>query len=123
MPGRDGSLSDDDKPMLEPLAAEDAPPPIELVGDNGARYRFCRSCAQAGETTSTNNFTLFFSDQVSMIAPTSNIEERLFSYAKAVVGMHRQAMTPLHLESILFLKVNHTYWSAATVHKVVWGAQ
>jgi hypothetical protein len=25
-----------------------------------------------------------------------------------VVGMHRQAMTPLHLESILFLKVNRT---------------
>ncbi|ETK92179.1 hypothetical protein L915_04422 [Phytophthora nicotianae] len=32
-------------------------------------------------------------------------------------------MTPLHLESILFLKVNRSYWSAATVRKVVRGTQ
>lgn len=62
-----------------------------------------------------------FKDHVACIAPTSNLVERFFSQAKAVLGIYRQSMTPLHLESILFLKVNRAYWNAATVRKVVRG--
>ena len=62
-----------------------------------------------------------YKNHVTFIAPTSNIVERFFSQAKAVLGMYRQSMTPLHLESILFLKINRAYWNAATVRKVVRG--
>lgn len=118
--GREGSLSDDEKTMLEPLAPEDAPPSSSSETTALGKGFAAIALEQARRLRQT---TSRFSDQVSMIAPTSNIVERFFSQAKAVVGMHRQAMTPLHLESILFLKVNRMYWSAATVRKVVRGAQ
>ncbi|ETO81056.1 hypothetical protein F444_04573 [Phytophthora nicotianae P1976] len=118
--GRGGALSDDDKAMLEPLAAEAAPLSSSSEttaldeGFAAVTLERARRLRQA---------TLRFNDQVAAIASTSNVVDRLFSQAKAVVGMHRQAMTPLHLESILFLKVNRSYWSAATVRKVVRGTQ
>ncbi|ETI49091.1 hypothetical protein PPTG_17997 [Phytophthora nicotianae INRA-310] len=106
--------------MLEPLAAEAAP----LVSssettslDEGFAAVTLERARRLRQATSR------FNDQVAVIASTSNVVERFFSQAKAVVGMHRQAMTPLHLESILFLKVNRSYWSAATVRKVVRGTQ
>ncbi|ETN12809.1 hypothetical protein PPTG_08850 [Phytophthora nicotianae INRA-310] len=118
--GRGGALSDDDKAMLEPLAAEAAPlsSSSETTAlDEGFAAVTLERARRLRQATSR------FNDQVAVIASTSNVVERFFSQAKAVVGMHRQAMTPLHLESILFLKVNRSYWSAATVRKVVRGTQ
>ncbi|KAF4150163.1 hypothetical protein GN958_ATG00651 [Phytophthora infestans] len=118
--GHEGLLSNDEKTMLEPLAAEDAPPSSSSETTALGKDVAAVALEQARRLRQT---TPRFSDQVYMIAPTSNIMERFFSQVKAVVGIHHQAMTPLHLESILFLKVNRTYWSAATVRKVVRGAQ
>jgi hypothetical protein len=118
--GREGSLSPEEVAMFEPLVAGAATLPSSSVTpapDQGFAALTLERARRLRQTTPR------FADHVATIAPTSNVVERFFSQAKAVVGMHRQAMTPLHLESILFLKVNRTYWSAATVRKVVHGAQ
>ncbi|RLN90823.1 hypothetical protein BBJ28_00012509 [Nothophytophthora sp. Chile5] len=115
--GREGLMSDKDVAMLEPLVEGAAPPPRSSLMaplEHGFATHVLEQARRLRQTTL---------DHVATIAPTSNVVERLFSQAKAVVGMHRQAMTPLHLESILFLKVNRTYWDAATVLKVVRGEQ
>ncbi|ETN10483.1 hypothetical protein PPTG_10612 [Phytophthora nicotianae INRA-310] len=118
--GREGALSDDDKAMLEPLAAGAAPlsSSSETTSlDEGFATVTLERARRLRQATSR------FNDQIAVITPTSNVVERFFSQAKAVVGMHCQAMTPLNVESILFLKVNRSYWSAATVRKVVRGTQ
>ncbi|KUF96014.1 ADP-ribosylation factor 2-B [Phytophthora nicotianae] len=118
--GRKGALSDDDKAMLEPLAAGAAPlsSSSETTSlDEGFATVTLERARRLRQATSR------FNDQIAVIVPTSNVVERFFSQAKAVVGMHCQAMTPLHVESILFLKVNRSYWSAATVRKVIRGTQ
>ncbi|POM66721.1 LOW QUALITY PROTEIN: Hypothetical protein PHPALM_17370 [Phytophthora palmivora] len=102
--------------MLEPLVAGAAPPLGSSVPppvDQGFAALALERASRLRQTTPR------FVDHVAMTAPTSNIVERFFSQAMAVVGMHRQAMPPMYLESILFLKVNRKYWNAATVRKVV----
>ncbi|KUF90946.1 hypothetical protein AM588_10005372 [Phytophthora nicotianae] len=106
--------------MLEPLAAGAAPlsSSSETTSlDEGFATVTLERARRLRQATSR------FNDQIAVITPTSNVVERFFSQAKAVVGMHCQAMTPLNVESILFLKVNRSYWSAATVRKVVRGTQ
>ncbi|ETO99551.1 hypothetical protein F441_23035 [Phytophthora nicotianae CJ01A1] len=49
------------------------------------------------------------------IQTTSNIVERLFSTARMVLRYERNRLSPLTLEMILFLKVNHKYWNVTTV--------
>ncbi|ETL94104.1 hypothetical protein L917_07878 [Phytophthora nicotianae] len=49
------------------------------------------------------------------IPPTSNIVERLFSMARAVLRHERHRLSPILLEMILFLKVNSSRWDVATV--------
>jgi hypothetical protein len=49
------------------------------------------------------------------IPPTSNLVERLFSTARAMLGHERQGLTPLAVEMILFLKTNASYWDARVV--------
>ncbi|EGZ09016.1 hypothetical protein PHYSODRAFT_524535 [Phytophthora sojae] len=58
---------------------------------------------------------------VRHIPPTSNAVERLFSVAKHTLSNHRQGMLPVHLETVLFLKLNRRFWNAGTVTKVVNG--
>jgi hypothetical protein len=41
--------------------------------------------------------------------------ERLWSIAKHVLTDHRQSMTPLLFEAILFLRINERFWGADTV--------
>lgn len=45
--------------------------------------------------------------------------ERLWSIASHVIGNAKHSMTPLTLETILFLKVNSSYWGPATVRKAM----
>ncbi|KAG3083336.1 hypothetical protein PI124_g18863 [Phytophthora idaei] len=49
------------------------------------------------------------------IPPTSNIVERLFSIARAVLHHERQRLSPIMLEMIVFLKMNSSYYDVATV--------
>ncbi|EGZ08117.1 hypothetical protein PHYSODRAFT_527104 [Phytophthora sojae] len=58
---------------------------------------------------------------VRHIPPTSNAVERLFSVAKHTLSNHRHGMLPVHLETVLFLKLNRRFWNAGTVTKVVNG--
>ncbi|EGZ17922.1 hypothetical protein PHYSODRAFT_503539 [Phytophthora sojae] len=58
---------------------------------------------------------------VRYIPPTSNAVERLFSVAKHTLSNNRQGMLPVHLETVLFLKLNRRFWNAGTVTKVVNG--
>lgn len=52
---------------------------------------------------------------VHYIPPTSNVAERFFSQAGIVLSPLRQAMAPVQLENILFLKMNRRFWNLATV--------
>eukprot|EP00644_Phytophthora_capsici_P009925 jgi/Phyca11/119688/e_gw1.39.370.1 len=58
-------------------------------------------------------------DGVRFIPPTSNTVERLFSVAKHTLSHHRQRMLPIHLETVLFLKMNRRFWDANTVAAIV----
>ncbi|KAG3243579.1 hypothetical protein PI124_g11599 [Phytophthora idaei] len=58
-------------------------------------------------------------DGVRFIPPMSNSVERLFSVAKHTLSHHRQRMLPIHLETVLFLKMNRRFWDANTVERVV----
>ncbi|KAG6944893.1 hypothetical protein JG687_00017586 [Phytophthora cactorum] len=49
------------------------------------------------------------------LPPTSNIVERLFSVARAVLRHERHSLSPMMLETILFLKMNAPRWDVATV--------
>ncbi|ETP02522.1 hypothetical protein F441_20426 [Phytophthora nicotianae CJ01A1] len=51
------------------------------------------------------------------IPPTSNIVERLFSVARAVLRHERHRISPMMLEMILFLKINSSRWDVATVEQ------
>jgi hypothetical protein len=53
------------------------------------------------------------------VAPTSNEVERLFSQARATIGLQRHNLQPELLEAILFLKVNGSYWNAKLVHGAI----
>ncbi|KAG2826473.1 hypothetical protein PC116_g11145 [Phytophthora cactorum] len=52
---------------------------------------------------------------VTAIPPTSNVAERLFSSARAVLRHERHRIFPMALEMVLFLKINSPYWKVATV--------
>eukprot|EP00644_Phytophthora_capsici_P003682 jgi/Phyca11/129211/e_gw1.82.100.1 len=58
-------------------------------------------------------------DGVRFIPPTSNTVERLFSVAKHTLSHHRQRMLPIHLETVLFLKMNRRFRDANTVAAIV----
>ncbi|KAJ8503265.1 hypothetical protein ON010_g19106 [Phytophthora cinnamomi] len=49
------------------------------------------------------------------IPPTSNVVERLFSVARAVLRHERHRLSPMVLEMILFLKINSRLWNVAVV--------
>ncbi|KAJ8556763.1 hypothetical protein ON010_g9202 [Phytophthora cinnamomi] len=54
---------------------------------------------------------------LEVIPPTSNLVERLFSVARAVLRHERHRLSPMMLEMILFLKINSSYWDVATVEQ------
>ncbi|KAG2962369.1 hypothetical protein JG687_00008468 [Phytophthora cactorum] len=58
-------------------------------------------------------------DGVLFISPMSNSVERLFSVVKHTLSHHRQRMLPIHLETVLFLKMNRRFWDANSVERVV----
>ena len=53
------------------------------------------------------------------LQPTSNLLERFFSTAGYAYNDYRKHLLPMNLERQLFLKLNHRFWSEATVDKVV----
>ncbi|KAG3011062.1 hypothetical protein PC121_g15902 [Phytophthora cactorum] len=53
------------------------------------------------------------------IPPSSNIMERLFSIARAVLRHEHQRLAPMMLEMIMFLKMNSSYYDVATVEQCV----
>ncbi|EGZ13003.1 hypothetical protein PHYSODRAFT_511250, partial [Phytophthora sojae] len=50
---------------------------------------------------------------LNAIPPTSNMVERLFSIARAMLRHERHRLSPM----ILFLKINSSYWDVATVEQ------
>ncbi|EGZ26755.1 hypothetical protein PHYSODRAFT_466653, partial [Phytophthora sojae] len=54
---------------------------------------------------------------LNAIPPTSNMVERLFSIARAMLRHERHRLSPMMLEMILFLKINNSYWDVATVEQ------
>ncbi|ETV75850.1 hypothetical protein H257_09825 [Aphanomyces astaci] len=53
------------------------------------------------------------------VTPTSNIAERLFSVARALIGLDRFSLHPIMIEATLFLKCNRSYWDVSTVHETL----
>ena len=55
----------------------------------------------------------------SFVPATSVLAEREFSQSSLVFSELRQAMTPLHLECVLFLKHNSWLWDSLLVQEVL----
>ena len=55
---------------------------------------------------------------VRHILPTSNLVERFFSQAAVALGDYRERLSPVNLESQLFLKFNRNYWNLNDVNKI-----
>ncbi|KAF0757509.1 hypothetical protein AaE_004242, partial [Aphanomyces astaci] len=53
------------------------------------------------------------------VTPTSNIAERRFSMARALIGLDRFSLHPIMIEATLFLKCNRSYWDVSTVHETL----
>ncbi|KAK1946022.1 hypothetical protein P3T76_003070 [Phytophthora citrophthora] len=53
------------------------------------------------------------------VAPTSSLAERLFSVARATVGLDRHGLQPITLESILFLRLDRSYWNVQLVYEML----
>lgn len=58
-------------------------------------------------------------EDLSYIAPTSNIVERLFSKARLVLTDYRKSMTPYSFECLMFLGCNRGVWDLSTVATVL----
>jgi len=61
------------------------------------RRRMTYSCAPSYES-------------LKFIPPTTNCIERVFSKAKYIMTPHREKMTPMNFEMLVFLKVNRSLW-------------
>lgn len=59
----------------------------------------------------------------SMISPTLNICERLFSNGRLILTEYRKRMTPETFEWLLFLKVNRSLWNVQMVCDVILNLQ
>jgi hypothetical protein len=56
---------------------------------------------------------------MNVVTPTSNSCERFFSQCGHVWSKQRKSMSPLHLEMILFLKVNRNFWDQNLVKMAI----
>ncbi|KAJ8540784.1 hypothetical protein ON010_g12441 [Phytophthora cinnamomi] len=54
---------------------------------------------------------------IEAIPPTSNVVERLFSVARAVLRHERHRLSPMMIEMILFLKINSRLWNVEVVEQ------
>lgn len=72
-----------------------------------------KSSAEAfvSKTLSNRNNKKRTFEAIERIPASGAVIERLFSKAKLIFSCHRQAMTPFHLELVLFLKTNRSLWS------------
>ena len=53
------------------------------------------------------------------LVPTSNVYERLFSQVGYTLSSRRKGITPLNLESQIFLYLNGDLWSRFDVHQLI----
>lgn len=81
----------------------------EAAEDDGFADRVLKRARVADQT---DHYAL-----LAAVAPTSNIVERLFSMARAVIGIHRYSLQPIALEAMLFLKSNREFWDVHAVHE------
>ena len=58
-------------------------------------------------------------DVHTLISPTSNCCERLFSEAKYILVPHRRGMSPITFGALLYLKQNAKHWDAKTVARAM----
>lgn len=62
-----------------------------------------RALKRARRAEQTTHYEL-----VNTVVPTSNVAERLFSVARAMIGLNRYSVTPVLVQALLILKTNHT---------------
>eukprot|EP00475_Leptophrys_vorax_P022829 TRINITY_DN3105_c0_g1_i5.p1 TRINITY_DN3105_c0_g1~~TRINITY_DN3105_c0_g1_i5.p1 ORF type:complete len:360 (-),score=104.60 TRINITY_DN3105_c0_g1_i5:462-1541(-) len=55
---------------------------------------------------------------MKIVIPTSNVCERLFSIVGHVYNDRRKAMTPRHLEMLVYLKTNREFWSVEDIQAI-----
>jgi hypothetical protein len=56
---------------------------------------------------------------MTVVSPTSNECERMFSRAKLALGDLRTSMIPKNLESLTFLHYNSDLWNAVTIQQIL----
>ncbi|KAE9164143.1 hypothetical protein PF004_g29923 [Phytophthora fragariae] len=105
--GKVRGLSAAEKAVLMPFrrgTATATPPAGEEVASFAERILKRRKTEAAPST-----FAL-----LDAIPPTSNVVKRLFSSARSVLHHERHRLSPLALETILFLRMNSSYWNVSS---------
>lgn len=54
----------------------------------------------------------------TLIPPTSNVVERLFSGARLILTDYRKSMSPYTFECLMFLKINRDLWDISLIAKL-----
>ncbi|POM80132.1 Hypothetical protein PHPALM_2068 [Phytophthora palmivora] len=111
--GKAGDLTRAETASLRRFAVQTEETSVEPA-DDGANSSFVEQVKKRRKlaTSGATKYKL-----IHAIPPTSNIVERFFSLAKATVGTQRQALNPITLEMLLFLRVNGSYWNAQVVNE------
>lgn len=110
--GEEKLLSEEEAAILEPFkdlsGAE-----IAVVPQSAAKEGFAERILKRRKVQNTRaSYAL-----LRAIPPTSNIVERLFSVARAVLRHERHRLSPMMLEMIQFLKTNNQFWNVAVVEQ------
>ena len=80
---------------------------IVVTSENGAPLCLFDGAMLMAKNTKEINYEY---QPMEWLNPTSNVVERLFSWAKMVLSDHRMSMLPINFEETLFLYINERFW-------------
>eukprot|EP00918_Siedleckia_nematoides_P072397 GHVU01158053.1.p1 GENE.GHVU01158053.1~~GHVU01158053.1.p1 ORF type:complete len:319 (-),score=55.00 GHVU01158053.1:404-1360(-) len=113
--GQESLLSDDEKKRVTRFTSEVADGTVEL-NEEEKQKPFCEQVLIKRRKTMRAQRSY---DDLTWVPATSNICERANSQSKRIMREERMAMSPYHLEILMFLKLNRKYWDLSTVRAVV----
>ena len=79
--------------------------------NNDERYSFSEQLLNKKIKVHRNEY-----EDATFISPTSNVVEKLFSVARAVLTYQRGNLTAFHFRMQLFLHINRELWEAELVN-------
>ena len=101
--------------LLPPPTGDSVPTVVDVNLPMGERIQ--REHEEKMKLLSSTRATKYM--DMTIICPTSNDAERLFSGCKLCMDPLRTCMTPRNYEAQVFLRVNRAYWSEETIRRIL----